>query len=153
MGPRRRLALVATQLGSTYPIPAASSDAPPLFTASVPMFLRTIGLLRSIVSRVGGRERLLHAKLAPDMMSAATQMHVAVNYALRITFPLAGKPVPDQLGGSGPDSVYQLPALAEFSSTDVGDIMARIDAVVAALESLSPKDFVSLQASNHPNNI
>jgi len=113
----------------------------------VPVFLHYLGNLKAILARVRGRELLLHAQLAPDMMNAATQMHVCANYSLRIAFPLAGKPVPDREGGpeGGPDA-YRLPPLAPFSSTDAADIEARIDAVLAALRSLVPADFAGAES-------
>ena len=144
--PHHRLGRLAAQLRPA-PIPAADADDPPLYTASVPVFLHYLNNLKAILGRVRGRELLLHAQLAPDMMNAATQMHVCANYSLRIAFPLAGKPVPDREGGpeGGPDA-YRLPPLAPFSSTDAADIEARIDAVLAALRSLAPADFVGAES-------
>ena len=146
--PHHRLDRLAAQLRLTPALTADSAAAdPPLYTASVPVFLHYLGNLKAILARVRGRELLLHAQLAPDMMNAATQMHVCANYSLRIAFPLAGKPVPDREGGpeGGPEA-YRLPPLAPFSSTDAADIEARIDAVLAALRSLAPADFVGAES-------
>jgi hypothetical protein len=133
---RRRLRRLASQLGAAS---AASATGPPLYLASVPVFVHYLGQLREILSRVGGRSQLLSATLAPDMLAAGTQCHVCANYCLRIAFPLAGKPVP-------PSDTYRLPELSDFSSTDVSDIEARIDAVVTALESLAPGEFEGAEA-------
>ena len=142
---RRRLHQTADHLvgpvSSSY---SAHPPAPPaLYSASVQVFVRYLRQLRAIVSRIGGRERLLHARLAPDMMPAATQMHVCANYALRVAFPLAGKPVPS--APNAPTDAYRLPRLSDFSSTDVRDIEARIDAVLSALKSLGPTDFLGAE--------
>ena len=143
---RRRLHQTAAHL-RLGPISSSSSASPPapppLYLASVQVFVRYLGHLRAIVSRIGGRERLLHARLASDMMPAATQMHVCANYALRIAFPLAGKPVPS--APNAPAGAYRLPKLSDFSSTDVRDIEARIEAVMSALKSLDPTDFVGAE--------
>ena len=58
---RRRLRRLASQLGAAS---AASATGPPLYLASVPVFVHYLGQLREILSRVGGRSQLLSATLA-----------------------------------------------------------------------------------------
>lgn len=68
--------------------------APPLYTASVPVFLHYLDRLEGMVGKTAGREHLLQARLAPDMFTAGQQVATAAGFALRIAFPLAGRAVP-----------------------------------------------------------
>lgn len=67
---------------------------PPLYAASVPVFLHFIDRLEGLLSLVEGREELLSARLAPDMFGLAQQAATAIAFALRTACPLAGRAVP-----------------------------------------------------------
>ena len=66
-----------------------------LFNASVPVFQHYLGRMRLILDRADGQSDMLEARLAPDMFSAAQQFASAAGFALRGTFPLIGRPVPE----------------------------------------------------------
>ena len=78
------------------------TTSPVLFQASVSVFLRCMDqlvrlleLARQYAARVGMPEpAVLDAALAPDMLPFATQVEIACNFSLRITFPLAGFSIP-----------------------------------------------------------
>jgi uncharacterized protein len=73
-----------------------------LFDASVPVFQRYLGQLTSLLSAAQqhaqqqalAENRLLQARLAPDMLPLATQVEIAANFALRTCYPLAGLSLP-----------------------------------------------------------
>lgn len=73
-----------------------------LFEASVPTFLRYLERLSILVSTAESHARthtmdamdLLNARLAPDMLPFETQVRIAANFALRASFPLAGREIP-----------------------------------------------------------
>ena len=81
---------------------SASSASINLYDASVPVFLRYLENLSRLIdiaeSHVRAREveatELLKARLAPDMLPFETQVRIAANFALRASFPLAGREIP-----------------------------------------------------------
>lgn len=104
-----------------------------LHEASVPVFLRYLGRLRGLVDAAQAFARqhsrpeadLLGARLAPDMLPFETQVVVAANFALRASFPLAGRPIPP---------------FGDFAPGFDG-LRARIDRVVTLLSSLDASLF------------
>jgi hypothetical protein len=75
---------------------------PPLFDASVPVFLHYLhqldGLVRKAAAHTAQRalpaEAILQARLAPDMLPFCQQVEIAANFALRACAPLANLPLP-----------------------------------------------------------
>lgn len=73
-----------------------------LYAASIPVFLRYLDRLATLVdaaethvrSRTLDAEKILNARLTPDMLPFETQVRIAANFALRACFPLAGQAVP-----------------------------------------------------------
>lgn len=74
-------------------------------------------------------EELLAARLAPDMLPLSSQIEIAVNFALRACFPLAGRPVPP---------------FGEFLPTFAG-LQARIARASALLAALNEADFAGAE--------
>jgi hypothetical protein len=67
-------------------------DDAPLYTASVPVFVRYLGRVAHLAERAGGQ--LASARLA-DSFPAEQQFSTAAGLALRVACPLAGREVPD----------------------------------------------------------
>jgi hypothetical protein len=85
----------------------------------------------SDIDAQGGSEKeLLAARLAPDMLPLSSQIEIAVNFALRACFPLAGRPVPP-FGES-------LPTFA--------GLQARIARASALLATLNEADFAGVES-------
>jgi hypothetical protein len=80
--------------------------------------------LLDVASESGAAVALLAARLAPDMMNAGGQIRTVSGFALRATFPLAGREVP----------------VARFSD-DMRGLRAGIGFARAELEALVPADF------------
>lgn len=69
----------------------------PMFDAAVRparMALDRAGHLLDIAEATGAVQGLLAARLAPDMMNAASQIRTVAGFALRATLPLAGRDLP-----------------------------------------------------------
>ena len=103
--------------------------APPLYTASVPVFLHYLDRLEGMVGKTAGREHLLQARLAPDMFTAGQQVATAAGFALRIAFPLAGRAVP---------------AAADHGLDRIG-LGRRIVAARQELRALDPAEFAGAE--------
>lgn len=103
---------------------------PPLYTASVPVFLHYLDRLDGLVGRTEGRDDVLDARLAPDMFGFAQQVATAASFTLRVAYPLAGRAVPKASG----------------AGMDRAGLMARTGAARAALAGLSPEDFAGAEA-------
>ena len=105
------------------------NGTPPLYTASVPVFLHYLDRSEGLLGRLRAREAVLAARLAPDMFTTGQQMATASSFALRVAFPLAGRPVP----------VLPDPA------PDLAGLRARIAGVWAALAGLAPESFAGAE--------
>ncbi len=77
---------------------------PPIYSASVPVFLHYLERMDGMVRQTEGREHFLQARIAPDMFTAAQQVATAAGFALRVAFPLAGRDVP-KLADQGMDRI------------------------------------------------
>ena len=97
---------------------------PPLYAASVPVFLHYIDRLEALSAR-GAAAGLNGARLAPDMFGFGQQVATALRLSLRVSHPLAGVPVP-------PD-----PALG----TEGAALAERFALTRAALDALDPMSF------------
>jgi uncharacterized protein len=75
------------------------NDAPPLYTASVPVFRHYLGRVTAIAERVG--EAALRARIV-DTYPAGQQFAAAAGFALRVACPLAGREVPNLPQALGP---------------------------------------------------
>lgn len=112
----------------------AAAPLPPLYRASVPVFLRVLDRLEASLARA---ERELGALLgealatrpADGMFPAAQQIATAVQFTLRVAFPLTGQRAPelrDPLDGPG--------------------LRARIMAARELLTALDPADFAGAES-------
>lgn len=106
------------------------NDFPPLYTASVPVFLHYLDRTDTMLSRLEGRESILQARLAPDMFTTGQQIATATGMALRVAFPLAGQ---------------ALPTLAD-PAPDLAGLGLRLNEARAALRGLDPADFAGAEA-------
>ncbi len=74
---------------------------PPLYAASVPVFLRYLANLGGMLDVAQAHATAtgqdpgpwLQQRLAPDMLPLCKQVEIAANFSLRAAFPLAGRPV------------------------------------------------------------
>lgn len=110
--------------------------APPIYSASVPVFLHYLDRMDGMVRQTDGREHILQARIAPDMFTAAQQVATAAGFALRVAFPLAGREVP-KLADQGLDRIglgrlivaarQELQGLdpAEFAGADARNVRHR----------------------------
>lgn len=99
-----------------------------LYQASVPVFLRYLGQLDGLLRIAAGQSdeaALMQARLAPDMLPFDVQVQIVANFALRASFPLAGKPVPPY---------------GEFPATFAG-MHARVARVAALVSELDKGEF------------
>ncbi|MDT8856803.1 DUF1993 domain-containing protein [Paracoccaceae bacterium Fryx2] len=103
---------------------------PPLFAASVPVFLHYLDRMEGLLDKVRGREQLLASRLVPDMFTAGQQIATAAGFALRVAYPLAGQAVP----------VLPDPALDRIG------LGRRIAATRGALLALDPAAFDGAEA-------
>ncbi|MGY0195174.1 DUF1993 family protein [Leptothrix sp. BB-4] len=120
--------------------PAISTPTvPPLYEASVPVFLHFLERLDGIVAKVEracasspdaaqAEADWLGARLAPDMLAWGQQVETAANFALRGCRPLVGLPV---LPGEPPGSVAGL--------------RSRIGRIRAELAAMRPADFAAAE--------
>lgn len=106
---------------------------PPLYTASVPVFLHYLDRMRGILGKVGGNGAVLQARLAPDMFTTGQQIATAAGFSLRVACPLAGQPVP-KLAHPAPDHA---------------GLLARIGDTEAHLRGLDPADFAEERRIRH----
>lgn len=102
---------------------------PPLYRASVPVFLGVLDrisaeLTRAEASLGAGFAEALTRRPAADMMPVARQVATAVQFTLRIAYPLVGKRVPELR-----------------DPMDAAGLRARILGARALLEALDPEDF------------
>ena len=102
---------------------------PPLYTASVPVFLHYLDRIGGMVARAGDAEGLLQVRLAPDMFTLAEQLATAMAFSLRGAYPLAGREAP-----KGPQGRLDHEGLRE-----------RLEATRAALGVLRPGDFAGAE--------
>jgi hypothetical protein len=102
---------------------------PPLYTASVPVFLHYLDRSEGLLDRLAGREEVLGARLAPDMFTTGQQMATAAGFALRVAYPLAGRAVPK---GSDP-------------APDAAGLRERLGAAREALRALDPDEFAGAE--------
>lgn len=99
------------------------TDAP--FAAAVPAARMALARAAHLLDRADGSVALLTARLAPDMMNVAGQIRTVAGFALRATFPLTAHAIPQ----------------GQFSD-DLRGLRARLAFVGAALDTLTPDDFV-----------
>jgi uncharacterized protein len=100
---------------------------PPLYTASVPVFLHYLDRIGGLMSHA--TPDLLTRRLAPDMFPLGQQLATAMRLALRVSYPLAGLPVPQDVA----------------AGTDGAGLRERLAATRAALEVLSPAAFAGAE--------
>lgn len=103
--------------------------APPFYRATVPVFL---GVLDRMAGELGRAETALAGEVETGlgqrpyngMMAAARQVATAVQFTLRISYPLVGKRVPELR-----------------DPMDLAGLRARIEGAKALLAALDPEEF------------
>jgi uncharacterized protein len=125
-----------------------------LYKASVPVFLRYLERLNTFVDLAQAHTQttsstesaILSAHLAPDMLPFETQIATAAHFALRASFPLAGKQIP--VYGDFPASFDGLRARLLRSVTLLHDLQLDNfkDAESRVIESKAGNANVSLPA-------
>lgn len=144
---------------STYPVfhrsTSDSVNMPPfLYTASIPVLLRYLDRLAELVDiaerhtemhHLAARE-VLDARLSQDMYSFESQVQIAANFALRASYPLAGKPVPDY--GEFPASFAGLRSRISRNASLVRELQCSDfeNAASRALQDVAGQAVVSLPA-------
>jgi hypothetical protein len=103
--------------------------APPLYRASVPVFLAVLERMAAELGRAGaqlgtGLDAALARRPAEGMLPAARQVATAAQFTLRIGYPLAGQRPPELRGG--------------FDAAGLGERLATARTLLAALP---PADF------------
>ncbi len=101
---------------------------PPLYAASVPVFLHYIARMQAMAARASDSN--LQGRLAPDMFTGGQQMATAAGFALRVAFPLAGRAAP-KMAAHGVDRAGLAQTFAD---------------VTAALTALDPEGFAGAEA-------
>ena len=96
---------------------------PPLYTASVPVFLHYLDRIEGLMTHADGD--LLTRRLAADMFPLGQQLATAMRLTLRVSYPLAGRAVPGDVA----------------AGTDRAGLRDRLAATRAALGVLSPAEF------------
>lgn len=104
-----------------------------LYDAAVPpvrMALARAGHLLDLAAASPVAVPLLTARLAPDMMNAAGQIRTVGGFALRATFPLTGRPVPqarfaDDLRGLRAQLAFAAAEIARLTPADFADAARR----------------------------
>ena len=79
------------------------ADAPPLWRATVPVFLSALDRIAAMLDKTEASPDAALALATPPaegMLPAGQQMATAVQFMLRIAFPLAGRRVPEPRAGS-----------------------------------------------------
>jgi hypothetical protein len=110
------------------------AGAAPLYRATVPVFLAMLdrieaALLRAEAALAERMGEALAARPAEGMLPAGEQVATAVQFTLRIAFPLAGRRVPETPG-----------------PRDAAGLRARIAAARALLAGLDPAAFAGAEA-------
>ena len=126
-----------------------------LYEASIPVFLRYLDRLRGLVDAAEAHAQsagldaaeILNARLAPNMLPFETQVKIAANFALRASFPLAGRDVPPY--GDSPVSFAGLRACIARTVTLLATLeAAQFNASEArVIESRAGNALVALPAS------
>ena len=124
-----------------------ATTLPPLYRASVPVFLAVLDRIAAELGRAEARlgdglPAALDERPAPDMMPAARQVATAVQFTLRIAYPLAGERVPEvrnPLDGPGliariRETQALLAALRPEAFAEAGERVIRAQAGFADLE-------------------
>jgi hypothetical protein len=112
---------------------AAIGETPPLYRASVPVFLGVLDRMAAELARVGaqlgaGLDEALARRPADGLLPAARQLATAAQFTLRIGFPLAGQRPPELRGG------FDAAGLAE-----------RLAGARTLLAALPPGDFLGAE--------
>ncbi len=100
---------------------------PPLYTASVPVFLHYLTRIEGLIGHA--TPDLLTRRLVPDMFPLGQQMATAVRLTLRVSYPLAGRDVPQE----------------SAAGTDAAGLGIRLAETRAALAELTPEEFAGAE--------
>lgn len=110
-----------------------TGDAPPaLWRATVPVFLSALDRISQILDKTEALPDPAAALALPPadgMLPAGQQIATAVQFMLRIAFPLAGRRVPEPRAG-----------------LDIAGLRARVRETRMLLGSLSPREFEGAEA-------
>ena len=103
-----------------------------MYTASAPVFARALTQLRHILAKGAANAALrkidesvfVNARLAPDMFTLAKQVQIATDHARGTVARLSG----------------QEPPSWEDSEKSIGDLIARVERTIAAVQAARPSD-------------
>jgi hypothetical protein len=95
-----------------------------MYDVAVPPCLQGIDRARHLLGCIDGRADVLKTRLTPGMFDCETQLGLVGGFALRATFPLVGREVPD-LGA--------------------GAVDAQLERAEALVRGLSPDDFAGAE--------
>jgi hypothetical protein len=106
---------------------------PALYRASVPVFLAVLARLAAMLDRAeaalgGGIDAALARPPADGMLPAGRQVATAVQFTLRVAYPLAGRRAPEVRGGF-----------------DAAGLRGRIEEACALLAALPAEDFLGAE--------
>lgn len=100
---------------------------PPLYTASVPVFQHYLTRIEGLMTHATPDH--LTRRLAPDMFPLGQQMATAMRLSLRVSYPLAGRAVPQDVA----------------AGTDAAGLRERLAVTRAALGGLAPGEFAGAE--------
>ena len=85
------------------------TEAPPLYRSTVPVFLAVLDRLEATLARARAQatDAALEQRPAAGMLPAGRQVATAVQFTLRIAFPLAGERVPELRGALDFDGLFE----------------------------------------------
>ena len=107
--------------------------SPSMYQASIPVFIRTLSRLKAILEKGAAHAQskkidemvLLSARLFPDMVPLASQVHITTDQARGGAARLAGGEPPSY----------------EDNEKTFAELIARVDRTIAFLETLKPEQF------------
>jgi len=103
------------------------------YDLTVPVFTKSLGGLRQVLEKAiafGLTDEFLSASLADDMFPFVKQVQIACDNAK---------------GAAGRLAQVEVPVFADTEAT-LGDLVMRIDATIAFLETLTPEQFTDVDA-------
>ena len=114
---------------STSPSFKPETSIVPMFGYTVPLFIKSLGGLRTILVKAqahgGDESELLADRLAPDMFPLVKQVQTACDHAKNAVARLAGV----------------TPPLFEDTERSLGELIARVDATIAFLQTVPASSF------------
>ncbi len=96
-----------------------------LYTLSVPVLRHYVTQIGVVLNVAAETPEALAAQVSDDVWSAGRQLSVALGFALRATYPVAGKPTPD----------------IAWTAESLDEVREWRDRAAGLLDALTPQDF------------